>query len=297
MESDQKSAFLQKLIRLVSGKLASGVTEDNLLHVVDAAHEHGVIEKNEAEMIQNIIDFGDKEAKDIMTHRTNIVALDVRMVLQDAMDIMTKESYSRYPVYDGSIDNIVGIIHLKDVLKALSEDDLAEMKSIRNVHGLVRPVGFIPETRNISSIFKSMKAKSVHMVIVVDEYGQTAGLVAMEDILEEIVGEIQDEYDKEEIHIHRQSEGSWLMDGQTPLDEVEKELGLMLEEEEFETLNGFLTNCLGHIPGPEDYEITAMGYRFLILSVKNNTIQQVRAEKINEEEGDRKCQDTQNLQI
>ncbi len=290
------SNLVVRLFGIDPQQISEDVTEEDLLSVVDEAHEQGVIEENEAEMIQNIIDFGDKEAKDIMTHRKNIIALDVNTILGDAIHTMAVESNSRYPVYDKEIDNIVGIVHLKDVLKVLNEDELAEQKALGDIHGLVRKVGFIPETRNISDIFENMQKKKVHMVIVVDEYGQTAGLVAMEDILEEIVGEIQDEYDDEEINIQAQLDNSLLIDGMTPLDEVGEELGLDFENEEFETLNGFLTSKLGHIPKKEDKEVTARGYRFQILSINNNTIQQVRAEKIQEsEEGEEQCQDIQNL--
>lgn len=294
------TAKLSNLIVMLFGidphKIGEDVTEEDLISVVDEAHEQGVIEENEAEMIQNIIDFGDKEAKDIMTHRKNIIALDADTILEGAIDIMVMESNSRYPVYEENIDNIIGIVHLKDVLKVLTEDALARQKAIRDIRGLVREVSYIPETRNISDIFEAMQAKKIHMVIVVDEYGQTAGLVAMEDILEEIVGEIQDEYDEEEVNIRAQYDNSLLIDGMTPLEDVGEELGLDFEEEEFETLNGFLTDCLGHIPKKEDREVQARGYRFQILSIKNNTIQQVRAEKIQEnEEGEKQCQDIQNL--
>ena len=290
------SNLLVRLFGIDPHKIGEDVTEEDLISVVDEAHEQGVIEESEAEMIQNIIDFGDKEAKDIMTHRKNIIALDADTILEDAIDIMVGESNSRYPVYEENIDNIIGIIHLKDVLKVLTEDALARQKAIRDIRGLVREVSYIPETRNISDIFEAMQAKKIHMVIVVDEYGQTAGLVAMEDILEEIVGEIQDEYDEEEVNIQAQYDNSLLIDGMTPLEDVGEELGLDFEEEEFETLNGFLTDRLGHIPKKEDREVEAKGYRFQILSIKNNTIQQVRAEKIQEsEEGEKQCQDIQNL--
>lgn len=277
-------------------RVEADVTEEELLSIVDEAHEHGVIEENEAEMIQNIIDFGDKEARDIMTHRKNIIAVDAAALLDEAVHMMVEENNSRYPVYEDSIDNIIGILHVKDVLRAMTEDELACQKAIRDIRGLVRHVGYIPETRNISDIFECMQLKKVHMVIVVDEYGQTAGLVAMEDILEEIVGDIQDEYDEEELFIQEQTDNSLLIDGMTPLEELGEELGLNFEEEEFETLNGYLTSMLGHIPKQEDKEVIAKGYRFQILSVNSNTIQQVRAEKIQEsEEGEEQCQDIQNL--
>ena len=171
------------------------VTEEEIISIVDEAHEQGVIEENEAEMIQNIMEFNDTEAKDIMTHRKNVIAFDEEDNLQTIVDTMLEEGNSRYPVYRETIDNIVVIIHYKDALKFLTRNSWAKFKALKDLPGLIREASYIPETRGISDLFKSMQMKKIHMAVVVDEYGQTSGIVSMEDILEEIVGDILDEYD------------------------------------------------------------------------------------------------------
>ena len=254
------------------------VTEDEIIDL-DEAHEQGIIQESEAEMIQNIMEFHDKAAKDIMTHRKNINALDDTTLLKDAILYMSEHSNSRYPVYHEDIDNIVGFIHIKDAMEHQNRAEY-ESKSLMQIPKLVRSVAYIPETRGIDSLFQAMQSKKIHIAIVVDEYGQTAGLVTMEDILEEIVGNIFDEYDESEEFIQPQFDESILMDGLTPLDDVEEVLGIDLGDHAFETLNGYLTSLLGHIPTAEDKEIHANGYCFQILSVENNIIQKIRVEKI-----------------
>ena len=274
------------------------VTEEEIISMVDDAHEKGVIEENEAEMIQNIIEFSETEAQDIMTHRKNINGLDENTTLKDALEFMLNNSNSRYPVYREDLDNIVGILHLKDAMRQISSSQCGDL-AINVIPGLIREASYIPETRNINELFKAMQAKKIHMAIVVDEYGQTAGLVTMEDILEEIVGNILDEYDEEEQFIHVQTDDSLIMDGFTPLEQVDEVLDSDFDEtEEFDTLNGYLTSVLGHVPNiEEDKEIKAKGYLFTILGVENNTIQKVRVEKLPEEErGEETCQDIQNSQ-
>ena len=255
------------------------VTEDEIIDLVDEAHEQGIIQESEAEMIQNIMEFHDKSAKDIMTHRKNINALDDTTLLKDAIVYMSEHSNSRYPVYHEDIDNIVGFIHIKDAMEHQNRAEY-EAKSLMQIPKLVRSVAYIPETPGIDTLFKAMETKIIHIAIVVDEYGQTAGLVTMEDILEEIVGNIFDEYDESEEFIQPQFDESILMDGLTPLDDVEEVLGIDLGDHAFETLNGYLTSLLGHIPTAEDKEINANGYCFQILSVEDNIIQKIRVEKI-----------------
>ena len=257
-----------------------------------------VIEENEAEMIQNIMEFSETEAQDIMTHRKNINALEENTTLEKALEFMVNNSNSRYPVYREDIDHIVGILHLKDAMRQIAVFDCKELP-IRRIPNLIREASYIPETRNINELFKAMQAKKIHMTIVVDEYGQTSGLVTMEDILEEIVGNILDEYDEEEQFIHVQTDDSLIMEGFTPLEQVDEVLGSDFDEsEEFDTLNGYLTSVLGHVPDmTEDKEIKAKGYLFTILAVENNTIQKVRVENLPEEEkGEETCQDIQNSQ-
>ena len=163
------------------------VTEEDIMDMVNEGHEQGVLESSEAEMITNIFEFDDKEAGDIMTHRKNIVALDGSMSLREAAYFVLKEAKnSRYPVYGKDLDDIIGTVHMRDVL--FHAENLQESRmEIANVPGVLRPAHFIPETRNINSLFKEMQSQKIHMEIVIDEYGQTAGIVTMEDILEEIV--------------------------------------------------------------------------------------------------------------
>ena len=259
----------------------AAVTEEEIISIVDEAHEQGVIEENEAEMIQNIISFNETEAHDIMTHRKNVVAFDEEVLLKNMIDTMLEEGNSRYPVYEENIDNIKGIVHYKDALKFMTQNPWAKFKPLKELPGIIREAALIPETRGIGDLFHTMQAKKIHMAVVVDEYGQTAGIVTMEDILEEIVGDILDEYDEDEITIRAQKDNSLIIDGLAYLEDVAEELDVDFGDVEFETLNGYLTSILGHIPVKKDIDTTikANGYCFTILSIGNKTIGKVRAEK------------------
>lgn len=289
------SGLVVRLFGIDPHKNDDEVTEEEIISMVDEAHEQGILQENEAEMIQNIIEFNETMVRDIMTHRKNILALDGDMFLEDALRIMLEENYSRYPVFQGDIDNIIGIIHLKDAMKQMTYGQMGKI-AICDIPKLIRAVEFIPETRNIDSVFQYMRSKKDHMVIVIDEYGQTAGLVAMEDILEEIVGNILDEYDDDESFIVHQFDDSILMDGLTPLKQVSEVLQTDFENEDYETLNGYLTSLLDHIPSEADEEICDKGFSFQILKVEKHIIQKVRVERIAEEEGEEVCQDIQNSQ-
>lgn len=262
------------------------VTEEEIMSMVNEGHEQGVLQASEAEMITNIFEFTETEASDIMTHRTNIVALDETMKLRDAVPFILRENQSRFPVYRDNMDDIVGILHLKDVMIA-NEDPAKGDLMLKDVEGLLREAYFIPETRNIDALFKEMQSQKMHMVIVVDEYGQTTGLVTMEDILEEIVGNIMDEYDEEEYSITKQEDGSYLVKGVAALDEVEDAVdGLEFSDDdydEYDTLNGLLIAQLDRIP--EDGEqpvIQYKGYEYQVVLIENKTIQTVRITKLPE---------------
>mgnify|MGYP004646727809 FL=1 len=271
------------------------VTEEEIISMVNEGHEQGVLQASEAEMIHNIFEFDDKEAKDIMTHRKNIVAVDGTMSLSQVLEFMLDKNNSRFPVYGEDIDNIIGIIHIKDVM-IQSRNERYKNWSVQDIPGLVREAVFIPETRNINELFKNMQSQKIHMVIVVDEYGQTAGLVAMEDILEEIVGNILDEYDEEENMIVEQPDGSFLMNGMAPFDEVCKTLELDMQEDEYETLNGYLIALIDKIPGDnEQFQVEDQGWQFHVIAVKNKMIQTVKVKKLeiaNESETERDSADT-----
>lgn len=268
------------------------VTEEEIISMVNEGHEQGVLEASEAEMINNIFEFGDKEAQDIMTHRKHIVAVDANQCLRDALKFMLEDSHSRFPVYEDDIDNITGIIHSRDAMRALALENLGDTP-VKDVPDLIRPAVFIPETRNISTLFQSMQAQKLQIVLVADEYGQTVGLLAMEDILEEIVGNIQDEYDEEEPMIEKLSEICYIMNGMTPLEDVEEALDRELRTEaEVETLNGFLITKLDKIPDPDEHSvIEAGGCTFQILSVAGKTIEKVRVSKHEEEPDSREDED------
>ena len=259
------------------------VTEEEIMSMVNEGHEQGVLQASEAEMITNIFEFTETEASDIMTHRTNIVALDETMKLRDAVPFILRENQSRFPVYRDNMDDIVGILHLKDVMIA-NEDPAKGDLMLKDVEGLLREAYFIPETRNIDALFKEMQSQKMHMVIVVDEYGQTTGLVTMEDILEEIVGNIMDEYDEEEYSITKQEDGSYLVKGVAALDEVEDAVdGLEFSDDdydEYDTLNGLLIAQLDRIPQDgEQPVIQYKGYEYQVVLIENKTIQTVRITK------------------
>lgn len=269
------------------------LTEEEIMSMVNEGHEQGVLLASEAEMIHNIFEFGDKEAKDIMTHRKNIKSLDARMTFAQAMDFMTESGNSRFPVYIEDIDNIIGVLHIKEALQICTDQNCYHLP-IQDIPNLVRKVDFIPETRNINTLFKEMQARKSHIVIVVDEYGQTAGIVAMEDILEEIVGNILDEHDDYEEMIIKQTNGSFIMNGMADFEDVAKALGLQLSEEEdtYETLNGFLISKIDKIPEEDDrIEVSSHGYCFKILAVQNKIIQKVLVT----EEADSPCQNPERM--
>ena len=276
---------LAKLFRSGSSEDGEYITEE-IKEMVKEGHEHGVLKAYEAQMVENIMEFTDLEAQDVMTHRLNIIGVDGDTSLKDALAFMLEDNHSRFPVYQENIDNIIGLLYLKDAMrfhtKKIYDDWL-----IKDIPGLLRKAVFIPETRNLSMLITNMQMKKLQMVIVADEYGQTAGLVAMEDILERIVGNIQDEYDEDENTIECLADGDYLISGLTPLDEVRKALEIDLEDVEFETLNGYLIAKLDKIPSDDERsEIVSDGYSFRILSVQNKTIARVRAHKLPQEKSE-----------
>lgn len=259
------------------------VTEEEIMSMVNEGHEQGVLEANEAEMITNIFQMNDKEAKDIMTHRVNVVSIDAAKPLGEIIQFILKEGKnSRYPVYVNDIDDIIGVLHMKDAV-IYAEKPGWRNRPVGKIPGLLRKPHFIPETRNIDSLFREMQSQKMHMAIVVDEYGQTAGIVTMEDILEEIVGSILDEYDSEEEYITVLEDG-FVLSGMTPLDEASSALNIEFTEEErdsYDTINGFLISKLNRIPKEdEDLEVNYGGYLFQVLSVENKMIRSVKVSAV-----------------
>ncbi len=265
---------------LKARKESQAAAEENILSMVNESHEQGYIEASEAEMISNIFEFGDKQAQDIMTDRSNITAIEAEMTLNDAMNFMLNESNSRFPVYKENLDHIIGIIYLKDAFRIARNRALLD-KPIEEVEGLLRTAHFIPETRNVDDLFKTMRATKLQMVIVIDEYGQTSGLVALEDILEEIVGNIMDEYDEDEGHIEEKGKNKFIIDGMTPLEEIEERFGISFGEVPVETINGYLISKMERIPSEKDrFSINVDGYNFKVIEVENKMVKRVVVAKL-----------------
>lgn len=279
------------LLKLTSVKKSKGkvfeqlhgnddVTEEEIISMVHEGHEKGNILASEVEMINNIFEFDDKEVKDIMTHRKNILSLDGSLSYIDAVRLMIDAGKSRFPVYENDIDNIIGVLHIKDAFEYSQRNEVFRT-SIKDIKGLIKEADFVPETVNINDLFKRMQAKKNHLAMVIDEYGQISGIVAMEDILEELVGEIEDEHDEEEELIQINADQSYYMDGMTDFSDVKETLNLPLEEDAFETLNGFLIAQMDKIPEEDEKPvINAYGYEFSVLSVNDNVIGQVMIKKV-----------------
>ncbi|MGN0506370.1 MAG: hemolysin family protein [Lachnospiraceae bacterium] len=279
------------LFHLKDSEQEEKVTEEELLSTVTEAQETGILEADEAEMIHNIFEFDQKEVNDIMTHRKNVIAVSADMSLEAAMNFMLEEPYSRFPVYEEVMENIVGILHLKDVMAMYMNSSPEELK-LKRVKDAAREPYFVPDTQGLDVLFKDMQQKKIHMAIAIDEYGQTAGIITMEDILEEIVGDIQDEYDEEEEDIMPQADGSFLVRGTASLDELSEVTGIKIEEEDFDTLNGLLIAELDHIPEDGEYAtIEYNGFRMDILETKNKMITLVRMKKLTESDDEGTSED------
>ena len=225
------------------------VTEEEILHMVGEGEEMGVIEENERDMITNILDFNDTTVSEIMTHRTDICAIDENTSISDVAAIAAEEGFSRLPVFREDIDTITGICYVKDFLPYI---DKPVPKFIK-LSDMVRPAYFIPETKKCSQLFKELKERRIQIAIIVDEYGGTSGLITLEDLIESILGNIQDEYDNEEEEIFRVSENEFTVDGTTSIDEISDLTGVELPEGDYDTIAGLVTDLLGRIPKEDEH--------------------------------------------
>lgn len=261
------------------GANEDNVTEEEIISMVNEGQEQGVLEAEEVEMISNIIEFDEKEAKDVMTHRTKIVAVPASMSVEEALHFMLKENFSRFPLYRENMDDIVGVLHVRDVVASYLEQN-----NEKTLTEIAREPYFVPDTQSLDVLLRNMQKKKVHIAIVADEYGQTAGIVTMEDILEEIVGDIQDEYDDEEKMIQISGEDSFLVSGEIELAELMDETGIVIREEDaenFDTLNGLLISILAHIPQEgEKVEVDYEGFHFSAVEIHDKMISKVRVVKL-----------------
>lgn len=267
------------LKRFFSKKVDEEKVEEEILSMVEEGHENGVIEDNEVELISNIFEFSGKEAKDIMTNRQRIIALENTVDVENALKFAANNSYSRYPIYEEDIDNIIGIVHIKDLIAQYLDDPKVDIISM-----MEKPM-YIHPTMDISKLLSKMQKEQIHLAIVVDEYGQTEGIVTMEDIIEEIVGNIFDEHDEtEEEEITELANDITMVSGSAELSELAETLEIEFPDEDFETVNGFLLYKLGRFPEEdEEIEIIYQGYKFVPVDIQDKMVKLVRIEKVKED--------------
>ena len=225
------------------------VTEEEIKMMIDEGEEKGSIQEDEKELINNVFEFNDITVLEIMTHRTDIYALEINSKVKDVIEELDEYKYSRIPVYEENIDDIKGILYLKDLLKYVKE------KSEINLKEIIKPAYFVAQSKTINEVFKELQKNNNQMAIILDEYGGTAGLVTMEDILEELVGDIFDEYDDIEIEFEKIDENTFIIDGSVTINELKKILNIDIPEGDYDTLSGYLQDKLGRIPNDEEKPI------------------------------------------
>jgi CBS domain containing-hemolysin-like protein len=262
-----------------SGTAAESIflSEDGIRFLLNVSDEQTTIEDEEKEMIASIFEFSDKLVREVMVPRIDVTGVTDDAPMLEALDVILKAGHSRIPVYKDTIDNVIGILYAKDLLRYLRDG-----RTDVPLHKIVRPAYFIPESKKVDELLQELQQRKVHMAVVVDEYGGTAGLVTIEDLLEEIVGEIQDEFDAEEPTVETVNEHEFLFDARVPLDEVSKLLGVELPSEGGDTLGGFIYSQLGKVPAVGD-NITYDSAVFEVLTVAGRRIKQVRANVVIEE--------------
>lgn len=260
------SGSFKKLFRKESS------TEDEIKQLVEG--DEGDLEISQRKMISNVFDFDDTNAGDIMTHRTDIAAVEDNQSLYDAVKIAIDEGYSRIPVFHEDLDNILGIIYVKDLLKFIGTK-ISDDESLKDY---IRDPLFVPETIPCGKLFAKMTETRIQLAIVVDEYGGTAGLVTIEDIVEELVGDIEDEYDDEEKDIERLDDKTYIVEGITDIDDACENLGIEIPEGDYDTLAGFIISKLGFVPSSKDVnvEVEYNGTKFEILKVEDRRIEKIK---------------------
>jgi putative hemolysin len=248
------------------------ITEEELQAYIDVGEEEGIIEPSEGRLLQLIVDFGDRLAHEIMTPRIDVLAFDARRPIEDLAKLFSESKYARIPIYEKSIDQITGVVHVKDLLDAVLKQDH------RTAAELARPPYFISETKKVSELLREFQSEHLQIAVVVDEYGGTAGIVTTEDIIEEIVGEIADEHEDDEASIVDMGDGSYLVSGQLRVETLEDTLDAELDDEHYETVAGLIFTSLGRVPSPGT-AVTKNGYRFEVDRADRRRIYRVKVSR------------------
>ena len=272
--------ILVRLLGINPNEKDESITEEEIRMMVDVGEEEGTIHETEKVMINNIFEFNNKIVADSMTHRTDMETLPINASLNEVLTFIKEKKYSRTPVYDETIDNIVGILYSKDIIKTLNE--FGQMTNF-DLKTILREAYHVPSSKRIDELFKEFQKSKNHVAIVLDEYGGTAGLVSLEDLLEEIVGNIFDEDDEIEYGIKKINENTYIANGMTNLEEISSHLDINLPLEEFDTLSGFIIGKLGSIPSKIEKPVMSyLGYEFMVLEADSKRISKVKISKTNE---------------
>ena len=267
--------FLQSLFELGNEPHASAIPhpEEHIEALISAGEEEGIIEKGDRELIHSVVAFGDKTVREVMTARPRVVAIPQDAPLEELRELAIREQFSRIPVYEDTIDQIVGFVHVRDMFE-LDEDQRAK----RKVHDIIRPIRAVPETKRVNDLMREMQEEGAHMAVVVDEYGSTAGIVTMEDMVEEIVGEIHDEHEPER-DFHEEPDGSYVVSGSFDLGRLGDLLDFRVQEDtESTTVGGLITEWLGHVPAAGE-ATERDGISIKVLAANNLRVDQVRVAK------------------
>lgn len=260
------------LIKLLGGKPGRTqpfITEDELKTMVNVSHEEGVLEGDEKQMIYNVFEFGDTQVRDVMTPRTDMASIEVGATYEKIIETFKTEQFSRIPIFQDTNDNIIGILYIKDLIFRASEN------TVFDIHDYIREPYFTFEFKKTTELFQELRAHRIPMAIVLDEYGGTAGIVTIEDLIEEIVGDIRDEYDDHEKDIEVIKEDEYIVEGSTRIDELNEMIGVNIESEDFDTIGGFIVGEFGYIPEVNE-TIEYDGIKFVIEEVDRNRIEKLR---------------------
>jgi CBS domain containing-hemolysin-like protein len=245
-------------------------SEAELKMLLSRSTEEGELERQEQEMLYKVFDFADKEVSAVMVPRPEVVALSIEMPPEEALAAVIDSPYTRYPVYRDSLDEIVGVLHVRDLFSALVDRGIAGVQ----IEQLLRPAHIVPETKDLAALLTEFRRTNQHLAVVVDEYGELEGIVTLEDLLEEIVGEIEDEFDLPDESIERLEDGRVRVHGTFPIDDFNEQFGVSLPIEDYHTLGGFVFGMLGRAPEPGD-EVEHEGIRFTVLTVEGSRIERL----------------------
>jgi magnesium and cobalt exporter, CNNM family len=246
------------------------LSEAELRMLVSRSARENEIERDEQQMIDKVFVFGDKDAADVMVPKPDVTAISVDMPVGEALETVLDHPYTRYPVYRETLDDIVGVLHVRDLFSAIQDQDV---ESVR-LADLLRPAYIVPETKDLASLLQEFRRTNNHFAVVVDEYGAMVGICTLEDLIEEIVGEIEDEFDVPEEQIEQVDDDTWRLDGRFPIDEFNDRFGTELPDEDFHTVAGFVFGQLGRAPEPGD-DVSYDGLRFDVLEVEGNRIERL----------------------